>query len=441
MSFYDGYGNTIETFGSSNAENVVEKQVETQAIYAPFGKNGYTVGMPLSYDTWKGAIVSDTFFDAPRIQSQGEDSEIYKLYQICGDYDAINTKGLETGTYYFYFPTAQYECSLNIIISTDSTLQAMFENAVNDNITYAKTSLVYGDLSTVATNDEMGWEKLYLKMVQFTVPSGYYGYIHVPLGMNTDFQTGANKETHNYYHLSKEPLQDPMGYDDVTQIDFDSVSPITKDVYVGTGYPRNTLGKSFVLGGDSSVSYGAAEIFEEIKNRCGMYGYNYSLAGSIFSGTEWGNGIYMRNHFHELGGYPDVVLLCWGGNNDSDGLGSVDADYGADGTLPTTTLGALRYIVEDIRTLSPNTTIIGWIQYQRNNDNSYDWEKTRWETIREAYKLLSIPFIDAYCEAGIVRRDWMNYDGGGLSGDLAHPSDYGKKRIAELIANTIIRYA
>lgn len=438
MNFYDGYGNQIDI---EKIDCVTEKQVKTNTIYTPFGKNGYMKGSSVTYEAWKNAIATNMFFNAPRIQPQNEDSEIYKLYEICGDYDAINTKGLETGTYYFYFPTEQYQRNVDIIISTDSTLEAIYENALNDNVTYTKISLTYEDLSTIATNSEMGWETLYLKMLQFTVPSGYYGYIHVPLGMNTDFQTGANGETHNYYHLSKEPLQNPICYDDVTQTDFDSISSMTKDVYVGTGYPRNTLGKSFVLGGDSGVSYGKTEIFEEIKNRCGMYGYHYSLAGSIFSGTEKGGGIYMRDHFHALGGYPDVVLLCWGGNNDLNGVGTVTADYMEDGeTIPTTTLGALRYIVEDIRTLSPDTMIIGWIPYQMNLDGSWEWRKEKYDQIREGYKLLSIPVIDAFYESGIVPRDMMNYDGGGISSDNGHPSTYGKKRIAKLIANTIIRY-
>ena len=76
-----------------------------------------------------------------------------------------------------------------------------------------------------------------------------------------------------------------------------------------------------------------------------------------------------------------------------------------------------------------------------NLDNSYDSRKTVYDQIREGYKLLGIPIIDAFYESGIVPRDMMAFDGGGIGGDSGHPSSYGRIRIAKLIANTIIRYA
>ena len=208
----------------------------------------------------------------------------------------------------------------------------------------------------------------------------------------------------------------------------------------GTGYPINTYNKTYVIGGDSGTSYGSEVITETIKERTGMVGTVRSVAGSKFTGTESGGGIWFRNQYHDSG-YPNVVCLCWGGNFDSGGVGSIKEDYGADGTIPTTTLGALRYIVEDIRTVSPDTCIIGWIPYQMNLDGSYENRKVVYEQIREAYGKLAIPIVDAFYESGIVPRDMMSFDGGGIGGDGGHPSSYGYKRIAKLIANTIIRYA
>ena len=75
-----------------------------------------------------------------------------------------------------------------------------------------------------------------------------------------------------------------------------------------------------------------------------------------------------------------------------------------------------------------------------NLEESYDSRKVVYDQIREGYKLLGIPIIDAFYDSGIVPRDMMPFDGGGIGGDSGHPSSYGYKRIAKLIANTIIRY-
>ena len=368
---------------------------------------------------------------------------------------------MESGKYYFYYPcNVSNTPEIRVLTSSyDSFTGAATNNDYEVLSVASAITVVSHDVFGLSAGNSAGNYPLSIVMNEFTIPEGKCGFICSPriVIYNT------TEEMKPYFHLSKVPIPDVLNYNELTPTSFSEtlkyfyfgeteagkklmqglkkkMGSADDNVNEGTGYPINTYNKTFVIGGDSGTSYGGEVITETIKERTGMVGTVRSVAGSKFTGTESGGGIWFRNQYHDSG-YPDVVCLCWGGNFDSGGVGSIKEDYGADGTIPTTTLGALRYIVEDIRTVSPETLILGWIPYQMNLDESYDSRKVVYDKIREGYKLLGIPIIDAFYESGIVPRDMMDFDGGGIGGDHGHPSNYGLIRIAKLIANTIIRYA
>lgn len=432
---------------------------EPQTVSAPCRVGKWLTSANSTLENWKSNIDREYFFSTPWFfHNLTEDSEVYNIFTaLGGNYMQANEDGLESGKYYFYYP-----CHV------PNTPKLRVLTSSYDSFTDAATNNDYEVLSvasaiTVVSHDVFGLSAsnypLSIVMNEFTVPEGKCGFICSPkiVIYNT------TKEMKPYFHLSKVPIPDVLNYNELTPTSFSEtlkyfyfgeteagkklmrglkkkMGSADDNVNEGTGYPINTYNKTFVIGGDSGTSYGGEVITETIKERTGMVGTVRSVAGSKFTGTESGGGIWFRNQYHDSG-YPDVVCLCWGGNFDSGGVGSVKEDYGADDTIPTTTLGALRYIVEDIRTVSPDTLILGWIPYQMNLDESYDSRKVVYDQIREGYKLLGIPIIDAFYESGIVPRDMMSFDGGGIGGDSGHPSSYGYKRIAKLIANTIIRYA
>lgn len=429
-----------------------------ETIGAIFRVGKYLTSANSTLENWESNINREYFFSTPWFfHDLTEDSEVYNIFTaLGGNYTQVNEDGLAPGKYYFYYPVNVGNIpTLRILTSSYSS----FTDAVLNNSydVLSTTSPV-----TVVSADELGLTvsnyPLSIVLHEFTIPEGVYGFLCSPriIIYNT------SDEMKPYFHLSKVPISDVLNYTELTPTSFDDtlkyyyfgatdlgsklmqglkklLSGESDSDNEGTGYPINTYNKTYVIGGDSGTSYGSEVINETIKKRTGMIGSVRSVAGSKFTGTESGGGLWFRDQYHDSG-YPDVVCLCWGGNFDSGGVGSVKEDYGADDTTPTTTLGALRYIVEDIRTVSPDTLILGWIPYQMNLEESYDSRKVVYDQIREGYKLLGIPIIDAFYDSGIVPRDMMPFDGGGIGGDSGHPSSYGYKRIAKLIANTIIRY-
>lgn len=442
-----------------NLDFVETLEEEPQTVSAPYRVGKYLVSTNSTLENWKSNIDRGYFFSTPWFfHNLTEDSEVYNIFTaLGGNYTQANEDGLKSGKYYFYY-TGNVPNIPEFRVLT-SSYNSFTDAATNND--YEVLSVA--SAITVVSHDVFGLYAgnypLSIVMNEFTIPEGKYGFVCSP--KIAIYNT--TEEMKPYFHLSKVPIPDVLNYKELTPTSFSEtlkyfyfgkteageklmqglkkkMGSADDNVNEGAGYPINTYNKTFVIGGDSGTSYGGEVITETIKERTGMVGSVRSVAGSKFTGTGNGGGIWFRDQYHDSG-YPDVVCLCWGGNFDAGGVGNVKEDYGADGTIPTTTLGALRYIVEDIRTVSPETLILGWIPYQMNLDESYDSRKIVYDQIREGYKLLSIPVIDAFYESGIVPRDMMGFDGGGIGGDSGHPSSYGYMRIAILIANMIIRYA
>lgn len=442
--------------------NFIETLEEApKTIYTPFldrEKGRYITGTSVTQAQWDAAGINTArFFSTPWFfNAQNADSETYAIFTaLGGNYKQTNEYGIEPGKYYFYVPFYLYDTqTLRVLTSTYSLFSEAVANDSYEVITNSNPVKVSEDLPLGSSDNQT----YHLFMYEIEIPEGKYGYIITPHSVS---YSQDNNGFSSYMHLSTVPLDNPGSYTETSPISF---SDTVKKYYFGvtedgqklmdglreqiggsdnsnTNYPINTYNKTYVLGGDSGTSYGATVIEETISGVTGAVGTVRSVAGTKFTDTVAGGGLWFVDQYHDTG-YPDIVCLCWGGNFDSGGVGSVEADYMEDGTTtPTTTLGALRYIVQDIRTVSPDTVIIGWIPYQMNLDGSWESRKTVYDQIREGYKLLGIPIIDAFNESGIVPRDMMDFDGGGIGSDQGHPSSYGQKRLAKLIANTIIRYA
>ena len=436
--------------------------------------NIYLASGQFTWDNFneKLELYKDThFFSVPwGFHNPAEADELYGFYNYISNGGTMNIRysnyhGLEPGTYYYI---AQFGTSgsasnsedVQFICSTQSDIVSAYNKYLDD-----PKSSTFATLNGIDYTEPIkteiytsGYYKV--RLYQFTVPDGMYGYLAVrSTYRNSTAADSFSNELVKLSHISKVMINAdfsetyPLTFDEQTYYYFGKTT-LGKMLMHGlsemfsnntestqnSGYPINTYGKTYVLVGDSGTSYGAADIEKAIKERCGCVGSVKSVAGTKFSDTVNGGGLWFYNQYHDSG-YPDIVVLCWGGNFDSGGVGSITEDYIYDDTnTPTTTLGALRCIIEDIRTVSPNTCIIGWIPYQMNLDGSYENRKVVYEQIREAYGKLAIPIVDAFYESGIVPRDMMGFDGGGIGSDSGHPSAYGRKRIAKLIANTIIRY-
>lgn len=468
----------IGTSGSGDSgtgDGTTTETIEGGIVYAPYRWNkidgstiGWISGTNISLETYLSNRRTDiAFFDMPYLFNMQEDGnvlgDIFNALAGRSNYVAMHYNALKPAKYHYYIPVSMASGGVNnitckIIKCDYNNIEDFFNAIINDGY----SDYTVSDISpiTVATETETSWNdggyNYGLAQYSFVVECGKYGFLTAISLLSCP--TADNIETNEmfkFYHLAMNTIiDDPLTYTDTETIEFGTITVENGSSSGGSSgdgtsgntstskssYPMNTYGKTVVIGGDSGTSYGGSVISDYIKKYCGSTVSVRSVAGSKFTGTESGGGIWFRNQYHDVG-YPDVVCLCWGGNFDSGGVGDIKSDYGADGTTPTTTLGALRYIVEDIRTISPETIILGWIPYQMNLDNSWESRKVVYDQIREGYKLLAIPIIDAFYEAGIVPRDMMPFDEGGIGGDSGHPSDYGFIRIAKLIANTIIRYA
>lgn len=475
------YYGTPTTSGGTTTETV-----EGGIVYAPYRwdkldgtSRGWIAGNDISLETYLSNRRTDVaFFDMPYLfNNQVEGNVLGDIFNALvgrSNYVSMHYKALKPGEYRYHVPVSMFNgvvsnITCKIIKCSYNNVGDFFNAIINDGY----NAYTVSDISpvTLASETETGWaggkgNTYGLAQYSFTVQEGEYAFLTCISLLSDATPTGDNiatNEMYKHYHLAMNTIIDePLTYTDTETIKFGTITVENGDSSNGSdsggtgentgsssggttttsksAYPMNTYGKTVVVGGDSGTSYGADSIVEYVKKYCGATVSVRSVAGSKFTGTENGGGLWFVNQYHNVG-YPNVVCLCWGGNFDAS-VGSVTADYMEDGTTtPTTTLGALRYIVEDIRKVSPNTLILGWIPYQMNLDNSWESRKTVYDQIREGYKLLAIPIIDAFYESGIVPRDMMSFDEGGIGGDQGHPSGYGQERIAKLIANTIIRYA
>lgn len=461
--------------GNSGSDSSDLETIEGGIVYAPprwdkldGSTRGYITGTDISLETYLSSRVNDiAFFDMPYLFHNQSDGNVLGdiFYSIARrkNYVGMHYNALKPAKYHFYIPLSSKATSTCKLVKCKyDNISDFFSAIIYDN--YTDYTVAEIPFTTVLTSDETSWEsggyKISLVRYDFTIDENIYGFLVytdavLPVPSQSSMETLSYAK---YYHLAMNTtIEDPLSYTDTETIKFGQITIDNNNTNSDQGsnntgtdgntsisnnnsYPKNVYRKTITIGGDSGTSYGSSEIIEYIKKYCGVIASVRSVAGSKFTGTESGGGIWFAKQYHDVG-YPDIVCLCWGGNFDSGGVGSIKENYGQDDTTPTTTLGALRYIVEDIRTVSPDTLILGWIPYQMNLDNSYDSRKTVYDQIREGYKLLGIPIIDAFYESGIVPRDMMAFDGGGIGGDSGHPSSYGRIRIAKLIANTIIRYA
>lgn len=160
-------------------------------------------------------------------------------------------------------------------------------------------------------------------------------------------------------------------------------------------YRPHTYGKSLYVGGDSLHAYSGGNGFESsgfISDYNKYLGFksikNDGYAGSTWTGTTGGGAIKRVTDLVASGTVYDVVILAWGTNSDNS-IGTVDDEAS---NTATTTCGAMKWCIEQLRTAFPNTVVGVIVPPPSSNQGTSLDEKA--DAMIDVCEKMNVPYVD-----------------------------------------------
>lgn len=181
----------------------------------------------------------------------------------------------------------------------------------------------------------------------------------------------------------------------VLSSDFKKYFPMYYENYASPLGKKHTQGKSIYIGGDSLHAYSGGNGFttDGFTTEWNKYlGFkvvkNDGYAGSTWTGTTGGGAIKRVTDLVANGVPYDVFILPWGTNSDNS-VGTVDDEAS---NTSTTTCGAMKWCIEQLRTAFPNSAIGVIIPPPSSNQSTLLDEKAN--AMIEVCEKYNVPFKD-----------------------------------------------
>ena len=156
-----------------------------------------------------------------------------------------------------------------------------------------------------------------------------------------------------------------------------------------------TKGKSLYIGGDSLHAYSGGDgmassgFVTDYNQYLGFSNVkNDGYAGSTWTGTTGGGAIKRVTDLVANGTIYDVVILAWGTNSDNS-IGTVDDEAS---NTSTTTCGAMKWCIEQLRTAFPNTVIGVIVPPPSSNQGTSLDEKAN--AMINVCEKMNVPYVD-----------------------------------------------
>lgn len=177
--------------------------------------------------------------------------------------------------------------------------------------------------------------------------------------------------------------------------DFKTYFPMYYENYASPLGKRHTQGKTLYIGGDSLHAYSGGNGFTtdgfvtEYNKYLGFSNIAQNgYAGSTWTGTDGGGAIKRVTDLVASGTIYDVIILAWGTNSDAS-IGTVDDDAS---NTSTTTCGAMKWCLEQLRTTFPNTVVGVIIPPPSSNQGTLLDEKAN--AMIKVCEKMNVPYID-----------------------------------------------
>ena len=192
---------------------------------------------------------------------------------------------------------------------------------------------------------------------------------------------------------------DGTGVTDVRSLilssDFKTYFPMYYENFASPLGKRHTQGKKLYIGGDSLHDYSGGNGFttDGFVTRYNKYlGFSVitqnGYAGSTWTGTNVGGAIKRVTDLVADGTIYDVIILAWGTNSDAS-VGTVDDEAS---NTSTTTCGAMKWCIEQLRTAFPSSAIGVIIPPPSSNQGTSLDEKAN--AMIEVCEKMNVPYAD-----------------------------------------------
>lgn len=177
--------------------------------------------------------------------------------------------------------------------------------------------------------------------------------------------------------------------------DFKTYFPMYYENFASPLGKRHTQGKTLYIGGDSLHAYSGGNGFTTdgfVTNYNKYLGFlniaQNGHAGSTWTGTDGGGAIKRVTDLVADGIIYDVIILAWGTNSDAS-IGTVDDEAS---NTSTTTCGAMKWCIEQLRTAFPNSAIGVIIPPPSSNQGTSLDEKAN--AMIEVCEKMNVPYKD-----------------------------------------------
>lgn len=432
MALYDINGNMIST-GGNGGSHFLEVETLPDGLALPCPPN--------------------TFSDDENWKYSGNDGT---LYEAIGGTRFLYTGRIFTGRVYIRYTTTSSS-------SVNPTAMHIVAEDFLENITNEGTKLE----STISKR-MMGGKYLYVSEdgedTVFTsdpaVPEGYvatgFSQYDIPEGQYavlSSLRSGTVSNTNHFVNnwfavfttdIFSEPTRMPKGsslqmLDAINKEGFGKGTAENEyfqrylreqiDKIMPMYYCLQTRGKSLYVGGDSLTQYSGGDGFGVnngfITNYNKYFGFktitSHGYAGSTWSGTSGGGGIKRITDLITAGVPYDVFIFAWGTNPDTDGVGTVDDEASE---TATTTCGAMKWCIEQLRATFPKSAIGIVIPPPKMSETDMDAQA---DIMIQLCEKLHVPYIDMRKYLSIVD----------MSSDLVHLG-YGIEKYGSAEAKLIL---
>lgn len=230
------------------------------------------------------------------------------------------------------------------------------------------------------------------------------------------------------YNINGNQITGTGARDLILSSGFKTYFPMYYENYASPLGKRHTQGKSLYIGGDSLHAYAGGNGFTTggfVTDYNEYLGFSQiaqnGYAGATWTGTDGGGAIKRVTDLVADGTVYDVIILAWGTNSDAS-IGTVGDEAS---NTSTTTCGAMKWCIEQLRTTFPNTAVGVIIPPPSSNQGTSLDEKAN--TMIEVCESMNVPYVDM-----------RKYISTGDLSDGTHLSTSGSKKYGAAEAKLIL---